>query len=106
MAPGGHRMPPNPHIVGRVEESRIDTSSVADDPPQEFGIPAIATPHPVFSENPDIAWLRSWRCGNRRDDLVIRVDSCRQDHIDLAGREAGQREIDINIDRTEFAEFQ
>ena len=48
---------------------------VADDPLQEFGIPAIATPHPVFSENPDIAWLRSWRCGNRRDDLVIRVDS-------------------------------
>jgi hypothetical protein len=58
----------------RVEESRIDTRSVADDPLQEFGIPAIATPHPVFSENPDIAWLRSWRCGNRRDDLVIRVD--------------------------------
>jgi hypothetical protein len=68
-------MPPNPHIVGRVEESRIDTRPVADDTLQEFSIPAIATPHPVISENPDIAWLRSWRCGNRRDDLVIRVDS-------------------------------
>src|SRR6266403_214855 len=75
MASGGHRMPPNPHIVERVEESRIDTRPLADDPLQEFAIPAIATPHPVIPKNPDVAWLRSWRCGNRRDDLVIRVDS-------------------------------
>ena len=46
VASGGYRMPPNPHIVGRVAESRIDTRSVADDPLQEFGIPAIATPRP------------------------------------------------------------
>src|SRR5258706_3276579 len=32
MASGGHRMSPNPHIVGRIEESRIDTRPVADDP--------------------------------------------------------------------------
>src|SRR5258705_3620971 len=105
MASCGHRMPPNPHIVGRVEESRIDTRSVADDPLQEFGIPAVAASHPVIPENPDIAWLRSWRCGNRRDDLVIRIDGGRQDHIDLTGREAGQRHIDVDINRTELAEL-
>ena len=27
-------------------------------------------------------------------------------HVDLAGREARQREIDINIDRSEFAELE
>ena len=35
MASGGHRMPPNPHIVGRIEESRIDARPVADDPLQK-----------------------------------------------------------------------
>ena len=38
-------------------------------------------------------------------DLVIRIDSGGQDYVDLAGGEAGQREINIYIDRTEFDEF-
>jgi len=53
--PAGHRMPPNPHIVGRVEESRIDTRPWPMNPLQEFAVPAIATPHPVIPKNPDVA---------------------------------------------------
>jgi hypothetical protein len=73
--PADTACPPNPHIVGRVEESRIDTRCVADDPPQEFGIPAVATSHPVITENPDVACLGLWCYRSWRDDLVIRVDS-------------------------------
>src|ERR1700690_449402 len=75
MAACGASVPLDANIVGRIEKRSVDARPVADDPLQEFGIPAVATPHTVSSENPDVAWLRSRRCGNRRDDLIIRVDS-------------------------------
>ena len=60
----------------------------------------------MITEYPDVAWLRSWCCRNRWDDLVIRIGGRRQNDIDLAGREAGQDRIDIDIDRGELAKFQ
>ena len=54
-------MSSNPHIVRRIEESRIDTRAVADDSLQKFGIPAVATSHPMLAENPDITRLRCKR---------------------------------------------
>ena len=54
-------MSPNPHIVGRIEESRIDARAVTDDPLQKSGIPAVATCNAVISENPDITRLRCKR---------------------------------------------
>src|ERR1700676_2758115 len=99
-------MPPNPHIVGRIEESRIDTRLVADDPLQKSSIATIAPSHPGISENPDIARLRLWCRRNGRDDLVVRIVDRRENHIDLAGREAGQSGVDIDIERREFAQFQ
>ena len=99
-------MPANPHIVGRIEESRIDTRPIAENPPQEIGIATVATSHPMISENPDIARLRSWRFRNRRDDFVIGIGGRRENDIDLARREAGQRRIDVDINRGEFAQFQ
>src|SRR6202043_17113 len=81
MASGGHRMPPNPHIVGRIEESRIDTRRAADDPLQKASIATIATSNPVIPENPDITRLRSWCRRNGRDDLVIRIEGRRENHI-------------------------
>jgi hypothetical protein len=106
MASGRHRMPPNPHIVGRIEKSRVDTRIPTDDPLQKSSIAAVATSNPVISENPDITRLRSWCRRNGRDDLVVRIGGRRENHIDLAGREAGQSGIDINIERREFAQFQ
>src|SRR5258705_12142159 len=99
-------MSPDSYIVGRVEEGRIDAVRLADDPLQKPGIAAIATSHPVISENPDIAWLRSWRCPNRRNNLVIGIGGRCEDHIDLARREASQSEINIDIERGKFAQFQ
>ena len=99
-------MSPNPHIVGRIEESRIDTRPVADDPLQEIGIATVATSYPVISENPDVAGLRSWRCRNRWDDFVIGIGGRRKNDVDLARREAGQRRIDVDINGGEFAQFQ
>ena len=75
MTSGRHRMPANPHIVGGIEESRIDMRSVADDPLQKSGITAVATSYPMIPEYPDIAWLRSGRCREGRDDLIIRIGS-------------------------------
>jgi len=73
MASGSHRMPANPHIVGGIEESRIDTRPVADDPLQKTGIAAVATSNPVLAENPDIAWLCPWRYREGRDDLIVGI---------------------------------
>lgn len=98
MTSGGHCMPPDPHIVGRIEESRIDEHSVADDPLQEFGIAAVATSHPMLAENPDISRLGCWRRQNRRDHLIIGIESGRENDVDLTGREAGQCRINIDID--------
>ena len=104
--PADTACPPNPHIVGRIEEGRIDSCPVADDPLQKSGITAVATSNPVIPENPDVTRLRSWCRRNGRDDFVVRIAGRGEDHIDLAGREAGQSRIDINIDRSEFAQFQ
>ena len=38
-------------------------------------------------------------------DLIIGIGSRRQNDVDLAGREASQRRIDIDIDRSELAQF-
>ena len=73
MASGSHRMPADPHIVGGIEESRVDTRPVADDPLQKSGIAAVATSDPMLAENPDIARLRPWRYREGRDDLIIGI---------------------------------
>src|SRR6516164_4461990 len=105
-SPNIDRISPDPHIVGRIKESRIDTRPVADDPLQKSGIAAVATSNPVLAQNPDIAWLRPWRYREGRDDLIIGIGGRRENDVDLASREAGQRGIDIDIDRSEFAQFQ
>jgi hypothetical protein len=106
MASGSHRMPADPHIVGRIEESRVDTCPVTDDPLQKSGITAVTTSDSMLAENPDIAHLRFGRHRKGRDDLIIGIGSRREHDVDLAGREAGQRGIDIDIDRSEFAQLQ
>src|SRR6266576_654974 len=81
MTSGGHCMPPDFHIVWRIEKSRIGTRPVSHDPLQESGIATVATSDSVFPENPDIAWLRPWCCRNGRDDFVIRIGGRRQNHV-------------------------
>ncbi len=67
MASGSRRMPSNPHVVGRIEESRIDARPVAEEPLQETSVAAIATAHAVIPEDPYIARLGSWCRGNGRE---------------------------------------
>jgi hypothetical protein len=106
MTSGRHRMPANPHIVGGIEESHIHMRSVADDPLQKSGITAVAASNPMLAEYPDVAWLRSRRCREGRNDLIIGIGSRRENDVDLTGREAGQSRIDIDIDRSELAQFE
>jgi hypothetical protein len=62
QAEARQRMPPNPHVVGRIEESLIGTRSVADDSLQKSGVAAVATSHPMLAEKPDITGPRPGRC--------------------------------------------
>jgi transposase len=101
-----HRIASDSQIVWRIKECRIDPRLVTNDPPQKFGIAAVTTPHPVISKDPDVAQFRSRYHRNLRDDLVIRIVGGHQDHIDLAGRKAGQSWIDVDINRTEFTKLQ
>ncbi len=78
MASGGHRMASNSHIVGRIEESGIDTRAVTNYSLQIFGVAAVATSHPMLAENPDITGPRPWRFRNRGNDLIIGIGSRRQ----------------------------
>ena len=73
MTSGSHRMPADPHIVGGIEESRIDPRPIADDPLQKSGIAAVATSDPMLAKNPYIAWFRPWRYREGRDDLIIGI---------------------------------
>jgi hypothetical protein len=70
---------------------------MADDPPQKFGIPAVATPHSMIAENPEIAQLRSWCKRNSRDDLVIRIVGRSQNHM-LIGAGSRRRSASQAID--------
>jgi hypothetical protein len=49
MTSGGHRMAPNPHVVGGIEEGDIGTRSAADDSLHKLGIAAGATSHPMLA---------------------------------------------------------
>src|SRR5262249_28356517 len=105
MASGGHRMPPNPHIVGRIEESRIDACPVADDLLQKSSITAIATSHSMLAKNPDVTQLGSRCRWKGRDDLIVRIVARGQNHIDLTCRKAGQSRIGIDFERRKFTQF-
>jgi hypothetical protein len=61
MASSSYRMPPNPHVVGRIEKGRIDTRPIADHPLQKSGLAGIATSDPMIAQYPDVAGLRSGR---------------------------------------------
>ena len=106
MTSGSHRMPADPHIVGG---SRKAASTRAPLPMTRCRNPASRpSPHPIrcSPRNPDITRLRSWHYRKGRDDLIIGIGGRREDDVDLAGRKAGQSGIDIDIDRSEFAQFQ
>lgn len=60
----------------------------------------------MISEDPDITRPRSWCRRKGRDDLVVRIVGRTENHIDLAGRETTQSRIDIDVERSEFAQFQ
>src|SRR6185369_2973251 len=88
----------DPDIVRRIEKRGIDLC-FADDSPQEFGVAGIATSDPVLAKNPDVARLRLWCCGGRRDDLIVGIDGSRKQDVDFASREAGEGWINIEVDR-------
>jgi len=95
----------DPDIVRRIEKRGIDLGAFADDPPQKFGVACIATSDPVLAKNPDVTRLRLRCRRSRRDDLIVGIGGFRKEDVDLAGREAGERRINIEVDRGELAEF-
>ena len=43
---------------------------------------------------------------HRRDDLVLGIGRAFQDHVDLAGGEAGQREVEVDVEHRQLAELE
>ena len=76
-------VPFDPHIVGRIEESRIDMRPLANDPLQKSSVPTITASHPVIAEDPDVAWFCSWCQRGGMNDFAIRIVVLVNNHIDL-----------------------
>ena len=96
----------NPDVVGRIEESGVDRSAVADHRLQEAEIPSVAAADPVLAEDPDVAGPGARRHRHRRDHLVLGISRTLQDHVDLAGGEAGQREVEADVEHRQLSELE
>ena len=60
----------------------------------------------MLAEDPDVAGPGAWGRRHRRDHLVLGIGRALQDHVDLAGGEAGQREVEIDVDHRQLAELE
>jgi hypothetical protein len=94
------------HVIGRIEKGRVDPRVLADDGREEGGVAAVATADAVLAEDPGITWPRAGRGRDRGDDLVLGIGSPLEDHVDLAAGEAGQRDVDVDIDPGQLAELE
>ena len=95
----------DPDVVGRIEEGGID-GTVADRRLQEPEIAAVTAADAVLAEDPDVTRPGPWAHRHRRDQLVLGIGRALQDHIDLAGGEAGQRKVETDVDHRQLAKLE
>ena len=96
----------DPDVVGRIEEGGIDDRAVADHRLQEGEVAAVAAADAMLTEDPDVAGPGAGGHRHRRDHLVLGIGRTLQDHVDLAGGEAGERKIEIDVEHRQFAELE
>jgi hypothetical protein len=73
MPPFRVRMAADRDVVGRIQEGRIDRSTVANDLVKEVEVTAIAATHAMLATNPDIAGTCAGLDRNGRDYLIVRI---------------------------------
>ena len=95
----------DPDVVGRIEEGGIDRRAAAHHRPQEGKVAPVAAADPVLTEDPDIAGPGAGDRRDRRDHFVLGIGRTFQDHVDLAGREAGQRQVEIDVEHRQFGQL-
>ena len=106
MAPLGVGVTVDLDVVRRIEERRVDRGAVADDGTEEHRVAAIAAADAVLAADPDIAGLRPWVGRHRGDELVVGIGLTLQHDVDLAAREPGQRQVEIDIENGKLGELE
>ena len=72
--------------------------ALADDLLQELEVAAVAAADDMLAEQPDVARPRSRGGRNGRDHVVLGILGPQQ-HVELAGGEAGDGQIEVEIER-------
>jgi hypothetical protein len=73
---------------------------------QEARVAAVAAADPVVAEDPDVAGPGAGFGRHRWDHLVLGINRTLEDHVDFAGREAGEREIEVDVEHRQLAELE
>ena len=60
----------------------------------------------MLAEDPDVAGPGPGRHRHRRDHLVLGIGRALEDQVDLAGGEAGQREVEIDVENRQFGKLE
>ena len=105
VAPGSVGAAVDLHVVGRVEEGSVNLRTFANHALQEVDVAAVAASEPMFSKYPDVTDLGPRLDGDSRDDFVVGIVGGLQYDIDLSRRKAGQREIEVDIDRADLVQL-
>ena len=96
----------DPDVVGRIEEGGVDPGIGTDHRLQEGRVAAVAAADPVLAEDPDVAGPGAGFRRHRRDHLVLGIGRTLEDHVDLAGGEAGQRQVEVDVEHRQLAELE
>ena len=93
------------HIVGRVGEDQVDALA-AEQPLVVLAPAGVAADQPVTAEQPEVAHVGDGRLAHRRDEVLGRLCAVRvgvprgiQGHVDLSQAEAGEFDLEVEIDQ-------
>src|SRR5262245_38645977 len=93
----GIGVPIDPDIVRWIEKRGVDPRPRAHHFFKERKVSSVTATDPVLARNPDVPRAGSWLDRNYGDNLIVWICLALQNHIDLAGREAGQGQIEVEI---------
>ena len=106
MASPGIGMPVDAHVVRRVQESGGDRGALAGHRLQELCVAAVAAADPVIAKDPDITGSGARGLRHRRDRLIVGIRRAFQRHVDLAGRETRDRQVEVDVEYRQLAQLQ
>ena len=90
---------------GQGEEGGIDALALADHGGKSGSVVRLSAADPMLAEDPDVTAARAWPLRRGRDDFTVGLGAV-EDHRDLTRREAGHRQVEVDLDRRQIGEFQ